>query len=212
MAHGNSYPAALFRRQDESDDRLFYSMPRLVVHVDEPAIKAITGYLTAELPGNGAVLDLMSSWRSHLPTVVPFSAVTGVGLNVTELAENPQLTKRLVHDVNQDPRLPLPDASFDAAMITVSIQYITQPVALFRDVARVLKPDASLSVIYSNRMFPTKAVAVWHALDMDQRSELIASYFVNSGAWGTAEFADISPSPFGESDPVRVVSARRKAV
>ena len=103
----SQYPAELFRRQDESDDRLFYAEPRLVTHIDDYAIEAIRAYLREALPPHGTVLDLMSSWRSHLPYDLPMERVIGLGLNAVELDENPQLTDRVAHDLNADPNLPL---------------------------------------------------------------------------------------------------------
>ena len=163
------FPAEFFRREDEGDGRLFYESPRLVVHIDDHAISAIRKFFARVLPLDGVILDLMSSWRSHLPEEFKGRAV-GLGLNAIEMAENPQLSDGVVHDLNADPRLPFEDESFDAAAVTVSIQYLTKPVAVFRDVNRVLKAGGAFHVIYSNRMFPTKAVAVWKALPDEQKA------------------------------------------
>jgi hypothetical protein len=203
------YPPHFFKRQDEWDDELFYDQPRLVVHIDDHAIAAIGAYFQRTLPQNGVLLDIMSSWRSHLPQSFPKVKLVGLGLNAVEMAENPQLDEWVVHNVNTNPLLPFDDASFDAAMVTVSIQYMTKPVELFSEVGRVLKPGAAFHVIYSNRMFPTKAILAWQAVDDDQRAHLIGSYFQNSGGWQTPELEDISPSLGLPTDPVYVVSAKR---
>lgn len=205
----NQYPPELFRRQDETDDSLFYAEPRLVVHIDYPAIGAISAYLGEELPPDGVILDLMSSWRSHLPPDLPVRRLIGVGLNQVEMSENPQLDESIVHDINADPDLPLEDGTLDAALVTVSIQYITRPVEVFRHVNRILKPDASFHIIYSNRMFPTKAIAVWQSLDDRRRAQLIASYFQNSGGWGDIRAINITPQLSHYSDPVYVVAATK---
>ena len=202
-----SHPPHFFERVDESDDSLFYAVPRLVVHIDAPAIDAIRGYLDETLPESGAILDLMSSWRSHLPPRVAPERVVGLGLNDAELRENPQLGRRIVHDLNADPRLPLEDGEFSAAVVTVSVQYMTSPAELFSEVRRALAPGSRFHVIYSNRMFPTKAVAVWRALDDRMRARLIASYFEAAGGWEDFSARDISPAP-GRSDPVYKASAR----
>lgn len=201
------YPPELFRRQDESDDRLFYSEPRLVVHIDYEAIGAISAYFRDALPSEGVVLDLMSSWRSHMPADLPLKTLIGLGLNPIELNENPQLHERIVHDLNADPVLPLDDCSLDAAVVTVSIQYMTRPVEVFREVNRALKPGAAFHVIYSNRMFPTKAIAIWQSLDDRRRAQLIASYFQNSGGWENIHAINITPQLPHYSDPAYVVSA-----
>ena len=203
------YPDGSFRREDESDDALFYTEPRLVVHIDDQAIEAASGYFARVLPRNGVILDLMSSWRSHMPNDVSLKSLVGLGLNAVEMAENPQLDQTVVHDVNSDPELPFEEGAFDAAVVTVSIQYIVKPVELFREVNRVLRDGGSFHVVYSNRMFPTKAVAIWKALDDSRRAELIASYFHHSGGWGPSETLDIGSRRDPYADPVYVVSAMK---
>ena len=204
------YPPNFFSREDERDDELFYIQPRLVVHIDEPAIAAIGRYLRRVLPENGALLDLMSSWRSHLPDDFPKAKMVGLGLNAMEMSQNPQLDELVVHNVNANPALPFEDATFDAALVTVSVQYMTRPVEIFGEVRRVLRPGGAFHVSYSNRMFPTKAVLAWRALDDERRAQLIASYFERSGGWTAPTFEDISPAAGVPSDPMCVVSARRQ--
>ena len=203
------YPPELFRRQDESDDKIFYAEPRLVVHIDYEAIGAISAYFSDKLPGHGVILDLMASWRSHMPPDLPVARLIGLGLNALELQENHQLDERIVHDLNAEPRLPLDDSMLDAAVVTVSIQYMIKPVEVFSEVNRTLKPGASFHVIYSNRMFPTKAVAVWQSLDDRRRAQLIASYFRNSGGWEDVRAINLTPELPHFSDPVYVVAATR---
>src|SRR5262249_24923970 len=145
-------------REDETDDTLFYAEPRMVAHLDEWAIAETIEYyrvLLAPLPPSARVLDLMSSRFSHLPDDVPLGEVVGLGLNGEELAENRQLTRWVVHDLNRDPQLPFEDASFHAVANTVSVQYLTQPLAVFREVARVMQPRAPFAVVFSDRLFPT---------------------------------------------------------
>jgi SAM-dependent methyltransferase len=177
--------------------------------VDEAAVRAITAYYGKALPEDGVVLDLMSSWRSHLPEGFRKRKLVGQGMNAVELAENPQLDERVAHDLNADPTLPFADGTFDAAVVTVSVQYLTNPLAVFREVNRVLKPGASFHVVFSNRCFPTKAVAIWQRLDDEGHAELVASYFHHSGGWAPPEALDISPRLGQPSDPVYVVRGRR---
>ena len=205
------YPDGAFLREDETDDRLFYSQPRLVVHTDDHAIAAIAGYFRSVLPEAGVILDLMSSWRSHMPEDLPIERLVGLGLNAAEMAENPQLHQALVHDINAHPSLPFADASFDAAVVTVSIQYIVRPVEVFAEVSRILKEGSSFHVVYSNRMFPTKAVAIWKALDDARRADLIASYFMHSEGWEPARTLNIGGQQGHYADPVYVVTARKKS-
>ncbi|MGH6953826.1 MAG: class I SAM-dependent methyltransferase, partial [Alphaproteobacteria bacterium] len=187
----------------------FYDVPRLVAHIDDAARAALARFLSELLPAGGTILDLMSSYVSHLPDGARFRSVVGLGLNAEELAANRQLTGGVVHDVNRSPRLPFRGESFDSAVLSVSVQYLTRPVELFRDVARVLRPGAPLVVSYSNRMFPTKAVAIWHALDLNQRADLIESYFDLAGGYGPTAAVELTAEGTGGGDSLRVVHARR---
>ena len=153
-----------FRRFDEDDDSAFYSFPRRVVHIDDGAIAALTRLYAALVPAGVRVLDLMGSWRSHLPASFGGAAI-GLGLNAVEMAENPHLAAAVVHDLNREPGLPFADAAFDAVVCAVSVQYLTRPLDVFREVRRVLRPGAPFVVSFSNRCFPDKAVALWRASD-----------------------------------------------
>lgn len=197
-----------FERVDESDDALFYAEPRLVTHIDEPARAALTGWFRDHLPAGGDILDLMSSCVSHLPDDVAYRRVTGLGMNAVELDANPQLTERVVHDLSLDPALPYADASFDACLVTVSVQYLVRPIEVFAEIARTLRPGGLCAVSFSNRMFPTKAVAIWRALDDGGHAGLVMHYFREAAGFDAPRFEDLSPDP-GASDPMYVVSARR---
>ena len=133
-------PDYLFERQDASADELFYSVARLVTHIDDATIAALTDYYDEVLQPGDRILDLMSSWISHLPESMNYEQVTGLGMNEEELANNPQLDKSLVHNLNTRPQLPFDDATFDAVLIAVSVQYLTQPLVVFNEIARVLCP------------------------------------------------------------------------
>jgi SAM-dependent methyltransferase len=199
------FPPGAYEREDESPDGRFYTMVRKVVHIDDGAIAAL-GRLYAEvLPAGGRLLDLMSSWRSHLPAGE--REVIGLGLNAEEMADNPQLTKSIVHDLNRDPRLPFGDGEFDGATCAVSIQYVTHPVLLFRELHRVLRPGAPFVVSFSNRCFPTKAVAVWLDSTDPQHRMLVRSYFEAAGGWTGVK--DEDRSPLGNGDPLYAVWAHR---
>ena len=124
------------------------------------------------------------------------------------MADNPDLDGHVVHDLNVNPRLPFSDETFDGAVVTVSIQYMTRPLETFAEVARVLKPGAPFLVLYSNRMFPTKAVRIWQSLRDGQRTSLIRAYFEHAGGFDAPEFRDFSPHP-GIADPLFAVWARR---
>lgn len=201
-------PSAAYAREDESGDDAFYLLPRKVVHIDDGAIAAL-GRLYAEvLPACGRLLDLMSSWRSHLPGGFRAAEVVGLGMNAEEMADNPQLTRFVVHDMNHDPRLPFGDAELDGAMCAVSVQYVIHPLRVFREVARVLRPGAPFVVSFSNRCFPTKAVAAWLYADDEQHVELVRSYFDSAG--GFVDVREENRSPGGYTDPLYAVWARAR--
>ncbi len=203
-------PEDFFRRIDETDDALFYSFPRFVVHIDDWAIAAIGRIFEQKLPPGGALLDLMSSWRSHLPASLAPASVTGLGLNRAEMEDNPALTQAVVHDLNRDPRLPFEASSFDGAMLTVSIQYLIKPVEVFVEIGRVLRPGAPLVVSFSNRMFPTKAVWVWQRASESQRVVLVREYFAASGVFDDIEAIE-RRCETAYADPVfAVIGTRRR--
>jgi len=204
-----TFPPKFFRRIDESDDELFYSQPRLVVHIDEGAIKKVGQIYARLLPQGGAILDLMSSWRSHMPEQVRPARLVGLGMNRPEMEDNPALTEIVIHNLNQKPVLPFAEDEFDGAVVTVSIQYMTRPVEIFRGVAKVLKPGAPFIVSFSNRMFPTKAVAIWHSLGEFDRMRLVSRYFQESGNFENMEVIDMSAPTDPPSDPIWAVVGYR---
>jgi SAM-dependent methyltransferase len=174
-------PAAAFDKEDSSPDAAFYGFPRFVTHIDAGAIAAVTRLYREMLPPGGAVLDLMSSWVSHLPDDVAYASVVGHGMNAVELAANPRLTRWFVQDMNEEPALPLDPGSFDAACLCVSVQYLQRPVEVFREVVRVLRPGAPFVVTFSNRCFPTKAVAIWQMLSPPDHQRLVGAYMRAAG-------------------------------
>ncbi len=198
-------PPEAFRRQDETPDAQFYQAPRFVTHIDAGAIAAVTQLYREYFPPGGALLDLMSSWVSHLPADVPYRRVAGLGMNAAELRANPRLTSRAVQDLNQAPALEFADNEFDGAAICVSIDYLTQPVAVLRELARVLRPGAPLVVTFSNRCFPSKAIAAWHALDDRGHLALVRRFLLAAGGWDAIELLDRSPRV---GDPLFAVVAR----
>jgi SAM-dependent methyltransferase len=150
----------------------------------------------------------MTSWVSHLPDDVAYGRVAGLGMNAAELAANPRLTERLVHDLNADPALPYDDAAFDAVLICVSVQYLTRPVETFRETTRVLRPGGALVVTFSNRCFPTKAVRAWGALDDAGHVALVRAYAEEAGGFDVPEAHAHTPR---WGDPLYGVVARRSA-
>jgi SAM-dependent methyltransferase len=205
MTDALGLPDHAFTKADPGDDAAFYAEARLVTHIDDAAIAALTGYYRQALPAGGAVMDLMSSWVSHLPPEVAYAEVIGHGMNAEELAANPRLTRAFVQDLNKEPILPLEDAGLDAVTLCVGIQYLERPVDVLAEIARVLRPGGAVHIAFSNRCFPTKAVMIWRMLDEASHVRLIELYLDRAG------FKDISVHRLMDgrtSDPMTVVSAQ----
>lgn len=204
-------PPSYFRRYDESDDRHFYRHPRLTAHIDDAARQALGQLFHEELRPHSQILDLMSSYHTHLPADLSVDRVVGIGLNAEEMRLNTQLDTYLVHDLNVDPTLPFADATFDAVLCTVSVQYLTQPVSVFAEVGRVLKPGAPFIVTFSNRCFPSKAVQIWVSTDDKQHMTLVEHYFAHAAVFSHIQGSDRSPHHW-LSDPLFAVVGRRQGV
>lgn len=172
-----------FGTMDWTDDTEFYSKSRLVTHIDAKAIEIITDFYGLFLKSGMKVLDLMSSWKSHIPETLELASVTGLGLNQEELENNQQLTAHVIHDLNKTPQLPYMDGEFDAVICTVSVEYLTQPFEVFAEVARVLKPGGYFMVTFSNRWFPPKVINIWADLHEFERVGLVMEYFFKSGKY-----------------------------
>lgn len=192
------------RRMDETPDEEFYRAPRLVTHLDDGAIAAVTQLYREFFPPDGTIVDLMSSWVSHLPPETTYRRVVGLGMNAVELRENPRLDARVVQDLNRDPVLPFGDGEFDGVGICVSIDYLTRPVEVLREVGRVLKPGAATIISFSNRCFPSKAVAIWHRLDDAGHMRLVEGYLREAGNFENVRSLDRSPRRLF-SDPLYAV-------
>ena len=197
-------PPDFFRRSDEAPDREFYREPRFVTHIDDATIDALREFYDAFIPEHGRVLDLMSSWISHLPDQT-YSRVAGLGMNAEELAANDKLDEFLVQDLNEIPELPYPDASFDRVVIAVSIQYLVRPLEVLSSVCRVLAPGGQVAIAMSHRLFPTKAIAAFAQLPAKDRIELVQFYLSEAG-FSRIEFADRSPPA---ADPLWLVTGEK---
>jgi SAM-dependent methyltransferase len=199
------FPPWFFERADPSTDGQFYSWPRLVTHIDDAAIAAV-GELYEELCVAGDVLDLMASWVSHFRRAP--DRLTLVGMNADELGANPMATARVIHDLNANPQLPFADSTFDAAVCCVSVDYLTRPVEVFTDVARVLRPGGRFVCTFSNRCFPTKAIRGWLATGDQEHCAIVTRYFELSGSWDTVS-AQRRTAPEHRGDPLYAVWGTR---
>lgn len=200
-------PDDLLQRIDEMPDALFYSSPRFVTHIDDATITALTDFYAEILFPEADVLDLMSSWLSHLPTEPNLGRVAGLGLNNSELEKNARLTEHCVQDLNSITTLPYPSNRFDFVFIAVSIQYLIHPFEIFSEIARVLRIDGQVVVSMSHRCFPTKAVRAFRELDLNQRISILGQYIERGREFSVYELIDRSPVG---ADPLWIVRARRR--
>ena len=204
MSRAVPIPIEYFQREDESPDHLFYQQPRMVAHIDPSTIDALSAYYEEAIPANAEMLDLMSSWISHIPPGKNLERLSGVGMNEAELAANQRLDDYVVHDLNADPTLPFSDAMFDVCAIVVSIQYLTRPVEALRDLMRVLRAEGRVHVAMSHRLFPTKAIQAFRQLPPQGRIALVQDYLREAG-FDEVGFEDRSPEM---GDPLWIVHGR----
>ena len=189
-----------FSRDDETPDSQFYTKPRYVQHIDDTAIEIIRNTYGRFLKDDTHVLDLMSSWQSHLPEKLRFSRLVGLGLNDSELKKNPRLSEFMVQDLNVNSRLPFESNRFDAVVCTVSVEYLVKPLAVFKEVSRILRTDGHFIVTFSNRWFPTKAIKIWQELHEFERMGMILEYFSCSGGFKNLQTYSIRGLPRPSSD------------
>ncbi|MBA2748514.1 MAG: class I SAM-dependent methyltransferase [Tatlockia sp.] len=202
---------------DNTDDRQFYVYPRLVTHVDEGFIRTLTDLYRERLKPDTQILDMMSSWVSHLPNEMKFARVEGHGLNGEELAKNPRLDTYVVQNLNADPKLPFTDSQFDAVLNCVSVQYLQYPEAVFAEIHRILKPGGIAIFSFSNRMFYDKAIQAWREGSENSRVELVKSYFQSVPGFSAPEVVNRQSSApnllqwlgAGGGDPFYAVIAYR---
>jgi SAM-dependent methyltransferase len=214
------FTAEDFQRFDESPDTFFYGQPRFVTHIDDGAIAALTKYYEKVLPPSGnkdvAILDMCSSWISHYPKGYTAGRISGAGMNRDELAKNSMLTDFEVKDLNVDPKLPYEDNTFDVITNVVSVDYLSRPLEIFKEMHRVLKPGGLAIMSFSNRCFPTKAISVWTATDDATHAYIVGAYFHYSvpGGFTEPKAVDISPGAKGifggGGDPMYIVQASKK--
>ena len=201
-----------FKRMDESDDSIFYDYPRFVYHIDEPAVEALTKYYQSNFKDGEDVLDICSSWVSHFPTDGwKGGNVVGLGMNEEELKANKQINDYVVKDLNKHPVLPFEDGSFDKVTCVVSVDYLNQPLEVFKEIGRVLRPGGECILSMSNRCFPSKAFQIWLQTSDIEHVFIAGSFFHYSGLFDPPSSEDISPNP-GRSDPMFIVKATRKAI
>lgn len=207
---------SLFGRLDSTPDSNFYTEPRFVEHIDDHAVKIMTDFVTNEaIQHSDSVLDLCSSWTSHMDTKVKLPRVVGLGMNEMELKANPSLTEYVVRDLNENPRLPYEDETFSVVLCQLSIDYLTRPLEVMKEVGRVLRPGGRVHILFSNRLFIQKAVAVWTGKDDIDHAYTVGGYLaLCDGGFENIRAQDLSTRGGRRKmivgDPVYVVSATKK--
>jgi SAM-dependent methyltransferase/FKBP-type peptidyl-prolyl cis-trans isomerase 2 len=189
-----------FIRMAAGADDEFYEKPRLVDHIDRTATRQVERLYGRLLPKGGRILDLMTSWKSHLPAELAPAHVAGLGMNMAELEANPVLGERIIGDLNLAPTLPYDDASFDGAVCTVSVEYLVKPFEVVAEVARVLKPGARFIVSFSNRWFPPKVINIWQSCHEFERMGIVLEYFLRDGRFRNLETFSLRGLPRPEDD------------
>lgn len=196
-------------RMDDSNDSIFYESPRLVTHIADATISALTDYYSTVFEDGDDVLDICSSWISHYPKDWKGGNVVGLGMNQYELENNKALSSFNLKDLNEDPTLPYDEGSFDKVTCVVSVDYLTKPKEVFEEIGRVLKPGGKGIISISNRCFPTKAWNLWLQTNDLEHVFITASFFHYSGAFDPPACKDISPNT-PMSDPIYVIHAAKK--
>jgi len=203
-----------FFRADSNDDGSFYAVPRLVYHIDEPAVAALTQYYRRHIKPGSSILDICSSWVSHYPLEFPkiMKRISGTGMNKFELMQNDQLTDWKDKNLNQDYNLPYDDNTFDYVTCVVSIDYLIHPIEVLKEVNRVLKPGGKVIISQSNRCFPSKAINMWLKMNDRQHLELINAYLQYAGGYKNSQAFDITAEEDGSTrgkDPMFIIEAEK---
>ena len=204
-----------FLRADQQDDGSFYAIPRLVYHIDEPAVASLTQYYRQNIPKGSSILDICSSWVSHYPLEFPetMKRISATGMNALELKANDQLSDSEPKNLNIDTKLPYPDESFDVVTCVVSIDYLIHPIEALKEVNRVLKPGGKAILSQSNRCFQSKAIAMWLQMNDRQHLELINGYFQYAGGFLPRKAFDITAAdgPNEYRDPMFIIEAVKES-
>ena len=148
-------------KNDMSDDELFYKNPRYVHHLSLSFRNRLTKLYSEYLCSHFIILDLMSSWISHLPDKTKYKKIIGHGMNELELKANKRLDSYWLQNLNKSQNLPLEDSTVNVALIVAGWQYLQYPENISRELSRVIKSDSLLIISFTNRAFWTKSPNIW---------------------------------------------------
>ena len=201
-------------KSDISDDGIFYQQPRFVHHLSDSFRNRLTSLYSEYLLNHHIILDLMSSWVSHLPSNINYKKVIGHGMNEAELSSNERLDKFFVQNLNKKQNMPIEDSSVDVGLIVAGWQYLQYPEKVSLELSRVIKSDSLLIISFTNRAFWTKAPNIWTYSSEEKRIEYVTSVLTSNG-WRIEKILDEKTQDkklFGfyssESDPFFSVIAR----
>ena len=201
-------------KSDISDDEIFYHQPRFVHHLSDSFRNRLTSLYSEYLLNHHIILDLMSSWVSHLPSNISYKKVIGHGMNEAELSSNERLDRFFVQNLNKKQNMPIEDSSVDVGLIVAGWQYLQYPEKVSLELSRVIKSDSLLIISFTNRAFWTKAPNIWTYSSEEKRIEYVTSVLTSNG-WRIEKILNEKTQDkklFGfytsESDPFFSVIAR----
>jgi len=201
-------------KSDISDDEIFYKQPRFVHHLSDSFRTRLTNLYSEYLLKHYIILDLMSSWVSHLPSNISYKKVIGHGMNEAELSSNERLDRFFVQNLNKKQNMPIEDSSVDVGLIVAGWQYLQYPEKVSLELSRVIKSDSLLIISFTNRAFWTKAPNIWTYSSEEKRIEYVTSVLTSNG-WRIEKILNEKTQDkklFGfyssESDPFFSVIAR----
>ena len=158
--------------------------------------------------------DDASDLSSTLSITPAYARIAGLGMNKQELKANKDLTEWKVYDLNKmvlmkkKLRLPYDDETFDFVTCALSIDYFVDPLALAREMRRVVHQQSGVAILtFSNRMFPTKAIKLWRDATEATRVEIARNVLHFAGFEIVEAFEIIAPG--GDSDPLWAVHGMR---
>ncbi|WP_413684704.1 SAM-dependent methyltransferase [Prochlorococcus sp. MIT 1011] len=168
-------------KMDIADDQIFYQQPRYVHHLSDSFRTRLTNLYSEYLLKHHVILDLMSSWVSHLPSNIRYKKVIGHGMNEAELGSNKRLDKFWVQNLNMKQNMPIEDSSIDAGLIVAGWQYLQYPEKVSLELSRIIKSDSFLIISFTNRAFWTKAPNIWTYSSEEKRIKYVTSVLISNG-------------------------------
>ena len=168
-------------KSDICDDEIFYQQPRFVNHLSDSFRTRLTTLYSEYLLNHHIILDLMSSWVSHLPTNIRYKKVIGHGMNQAELSSNERLDSIFVQNLNKKQNMPIEDSSIDVGLIVAGWQYLQYPEKVSLELSRIIKSDSLLIISFTNRAFWTKAPNIWTYSSEEKRIEYVTSVLTANG-------------------------------